>query len=238
MFPAEYERTDESAVPEELGVTPRHGFQGDRAPAPPRASVPASLTVALSREAGSRGSTIATRTGAKLGWQVYTQELLEYTAQEGNFRQDVLGQLSPEASRWVEDRLADLKRRFNIQPPLADLARIVLALGVHGGVILVGRGAGYILPRASTLFVRTIAPLPDRIAYMSQWLRLTAQEAAEQVRSRDRRREEFVATHFHGKPSDIHQYDLLLNSSLLGEDVCADLIAQAARAKQATFQNA
>ena len=42
----------------------------------------------------------------------------------------------------------------------------------------------------------------------------------------------------HGKPADIHQYDLLLNSSLLGEDVCADLIAQAARAKEATFQNA
>src|SRR5437763_15408707 len=98
MFPAEHERTDEAAVPEELGVTPRHGFQGDRAPAPPRASVPASLTVALSREAGSRDSTIATRAGVKLGWQVYTRELLEYPAQEGNFRKAMLGQPSGESS--------------------------------------------------------------------------------------------------------------------------------------------
>src|SRR5207302_11199593 len=115
-----HERTDEAAVPEELGVTPRHGFQGDRAPAPPRASVPASVTVALSREAGSRGSTIATRAGAKLGWQVYTQELLEYTAQEGNFRQDVLNQLSPEGVDWVEQRLAQLQRQFNFQTSVAD----------------------------------------------------------------------------------------------------------------------
>ena len=120
----------------------------------------------------------------------------------------------------------------------ANVGLLLLALGASGEVILVGRGAGWLLPRASTLHVRVVAPLQDRVAYMSQWLRLTAQEAAEQVRGRDRRREDFVAAHFHGKPSDIHQYDLLLNSSLLGEDVCADLIAQAARAKLAALQNA
>ena len=31
----------------------------------------------------------------------------------------------------------------------------------------------------------------------------------------------------------MHQYDLLLNTSLLGEDVCAELIALAARARAA-----
>ena len=64
-------------------------------------------------------------------------------------------------------------------------------------------------------------------------MRLTQEEAAERVDSRDRMRNEFVATHFHRHPGDVHQYDLVLNTSLLGEDACAELIAQAARARLA-----
>jgi cytidylate kinase len=218
--------------------TPRHGFQGDRAPAPPRREVPASLTIAVSREAGSRGTTIASRAGLKLGWQVYTQELLEYIAHEGAIRQDILNQLSPTAAQWVEERLDQLQQEFDFQHHLAliELTRIVLALGARGEVILVGRGAGYILPRASTLFVRTVAPLADRIAYMSQWQRLTAEEAADLVRRRDERRAQFIVSHFQRQPTDVHDYDLLLNSSLLGEDLCADLIARAAEGKLASFR--
>jgi cytidylate kinase len=98
-------------------------------------------------------------------------------------------------------------------------------------VVLIGRGAGSLLPRATTLHVRVLAPLEDRVAYMSQWLRLTRQEAAERVRQADERRAEFLATHFHRPPTDLYQYDLLLNSGLLGEELCAELIVRAARAK-------
>jgi cytidylate kinase len=68
---------------------------------------------------------------------------------------------------------------------------------------------------------------------MGQWLRLTVEEATERVRLRDERRTEFVTNNFHRDPSEVHQYDVVLNSSLLGEDVCAELIAQAARARAA-----
>jgi cytidylate kinase len=225
--------------PEEPRESPHHGFQGDRAVVPPASGPPASLTIAVSREAGSRGSIIAGRVGLKLGWPVYNQELLEYIAQEGAFRQDVVENLSPAAARWAEEQLQRLLREQNLSqhPAIIDLARIILALGAQGGVVLIGRGAGCILPRDSTLHVRVVAPLADRIAYMSQWLRLTVEGAAEQVRLRDGRRAEFIATHFHRQPQDIYQYDLLLNSSLLGEDLCAELIAQAARAKQAASQD-
>jgi cytidylate kinase len=219
----------------EIRESPRHGFQGNRAVRPPEPLIPASLTIAVSREAGSRGETITRRAGQKLGWQVYNQELLEYIAQEGAFRQGIAENLPPAAARWAEQRLDLLQREENLSqhPSITDLARIILALGTQGEVILIGRGAGCILPRESTLNVRIVAPLADRIAYMSQWLRLTVPEAAEQVKVRDQQRAEFITTHFHRQPSDIYQYDLVLNSSLLGEDLSAELIAHAARAKLA-----
>jgi cytidylate kinase len=220
---------------DEARESPRHGFQGDRAPPPPASGLPASLTVAVSREAGSRGNTIAARAAAKLGWPAYNQELLEYIAQEGAAGQREADSLPPDATGWVEGRLQILQARgLSQHPSLVRLARTVLTLGAQGEVVLIGRAAGHMLPPESTLHVRIIAPLPDRIAYVSQWLRLSAEDAAHQVRARDQRRAEFLATHFQRRSDDIYQYDLLLNSSLLGEEACAELIVHAVRAKLAS----
>src|SRR5262249_32905099 len=124
--------------PDASAVTPRHGFQGDRAAGPARPAFPAALTIALSREAGARGSSIAGRTAGKLGWQVYSQELLEYIAQEGNFRQAVVDNLPADAAAWVEGRLDSLLSSEGLtrHTPLLNLARVVLALGAYGRVIL------------------------------------------------------------------------------------------------------
>jgi cytidylate kinase len=220
--------------------SPRHGFQGDRGPAPPPAAFPAGLTVAVSREAGSRGGSIGRRVARKLGWQVYDQELLEYVAQEGPLHQELLDGLPPAAAAWLGERLERLLREQSVSQhqSIVRLSRAILALAAPGNVVLIGRGAGLLLPPETTLNVRVVAPLADRIAYLSQWLRLTVEEATERVRLRDARRAEFLATHFHRAPGDTNQYDLVLNSSLLGEEVCADLVVHAARAKAARFARA
>ncbi len=222
-------------LPDDLGDVPRHGFQGDRGARPPARTVPAALTIAVSREAGARGGSIGRRIGRKLGWQVYDQELLEYMAQESAVTPGVLEALQAPAAAWAEARLQELLRdgEMSEHPSVVNMARVVLALGAQGQAVLIGRGAGCILPRAATLNVRIVSPLEERIAYMAQWLRLTEEEAAQRVRLRDSRRAEFLSTHFRSQPGDVHQYDLILNSSLLGEDVCAELIAQAARARAA-----
>lgn len=223
---------DDFPSPPEPRESPHHGDRGNRPP-PADITVPAGLTIALSREAGARGGTIGRRVGRKLGWQVYDQELLEYVAHEGPLRQELVEGLTPAAAQWVETRLQQLLREQSVSqhPSVVQIVRTVLALGTQGNVVLIGRGAGIILPSATTLHVRIVAPIDDRIAYMSQWLRLTVEEAAERVRMRDGRRAEFLVTHLHRQPNDIYQYDMALNSSLLGEELCADLIVQAARAK-------
>jgi hypothetical protein len=225
---------------EEVDEAPRHGFRGNRERERPPCAIPAALTIALARESGARGGTIGRRVARKLNWQVYDQELLEYMAQDTVVRQGIFDNLPPAATAWMESQLDALLREKNLTqyPSIVNLARVILALGSQGEVVLIGRGAGFVLPRATTLHVRLIAPLQERIAYMSQWLRLPLQEAAEKVRTRDARRAEFINTHFHRQPGDIHQYDMLLNASLLGEETCAALIAEAARARAAQFQPA
>lgn len=187
----------EGLSPEDVLVrTPRHGYQGDRGATeePPR--VPTHPTLALSRESGARGGTIGRRVAGQLGWAVYDQELLEYMAQDGVVRQGVLDNLSAEASAWVEARLQQLLRQEQLSslPSFLNLARLVLALGSAGKVVLVGRGCGHILPPDSTINTRIVAPLADRIAYMSNWLRLNQEEAEERVRQRDAAPSSFALT--------------------------------------------
>ncbi len=234
--------TERSAhLPDELepslhrSETPLHGYRGDAAEEQPE--VPAGLSIAISREAGARGGTIARHAGARLGWQVYPQDLLEYVTQDAAARQEILDDLPSGAEAWVEEQLNGLVGAGGVSrnPSVIELARVVLYLGARGEAVVVGRGAGCVLPGGTTLNVRIVAPLEDRVAYMAQWLRLTDDEAADHVRRLDQRRTEFVSTHFNREPADVHQYDLILNSSLLGEDRCAELIVQAAQLKLAAL---
>lgn len=225
--------TDDFDMPVlETSESPLHGYRGSPVESA-AVGLPVGLTIAISREAGARGATIAKRAGEKLGWELYSQDMLEYGAQEGALRREAFDKLSPVALEWVDERMRHLVERQHLSqhPNILELARLVLALAAQGNVILLGRGAGFILPAKSTLHVRLVAPLADRVAYMAQSLRLTEEEALEQVRKRDHRRNDFIATHFHRKPNDVHVYDMLLNTSMFGEDRSADLVAAAAKAK-------
>lgn len=207
--------------------TPRHGDRGDSRNGGPR--FPRTLTVAVSRQSGARGGSIAKRVSRKLGWQIVDQELMEFIAQKGGSDDD----LSAAAHDWAEERLADLIDQGMLAggPAVVSMARVALTLGALGEAVLLGRGAGHVLPPANTLHVRIVAPRADRIAYMSQWLRLTPREAEKQVDLRDDRRNQYLLDHFSVEASDPIHYDLVLNSSLLGEELCAELITQTARAK-------
>src|SRR5437764_1360225 len=77
------------------------------------------------------------------------------------------------------------------------------------------------------------APPAGRVVAMGQWLRLPPDEAATQVRSRDHARAEFLDRNYGVRPDQPGRFDLFLNSGRLGEELTADLIAAAARAKSA-----
>jgi Cytidylate kinase-like family len=212
--------------------TPRHGFRGDAADAS-RPLLPLAPSIAISREVGARGTDIARRIGAKSGWTVYNNEVLGYTAQDPSAFDSLLAELPGEAVSWIDGRIRRLHERGLLadDPNFENVSRLILALGARGEAIFVGRGAGFLLPRETTLHVRLTAPLPDRVAYMSQSLRLPPDEAGKQVATREAKRGEFLAKCFH-LPESAIVYDMELNSSALGGELCAELIVAALRCKR------
>lgn len=220
-----------SAPPLELTDVPLHGFRGD---AEPRPSHPRGLTVAISRQAGARGTTIARKVAEILSWQVFDHDTLDYLAQDDTARAQLLADVPPDAQRWADAQLAYLQRNrgLNADRDGLRLVQLILAVAARGGAVLVGRAAGFLLPRETTVHARIISPLDARVAYMAQELRLTRPEAVEEVRARDERRAAYLDHALALDVSDLTAYDVVVNSDRLGVEGAAQFIGWAVRTKQ------
>jgi cytidylate kinase len=94
-------------------------------------------------------------------------------------------------------------------------------------VVIIGRGAGFVLPSESTLHVRIIAPRNERIRYLGDWMRLPPGEAEVEVNARDQARDQFLKQLHDGDPHDPLLYDITLNSSRLGVEACTEIVVNA-----------
>lgn len=212
-----------------------HHWEQQRTSAPgpiiPATKARTRWTVALSREAGARGSTIAARAGELLGWPVYDRELLQKIADEKGLRLRLLESVDEKHANWLQSCLEG----FVVGPHVSEgayvryLAETMLSLAALGECILVGRGAPVLLPAESTLRVRLVGREQDRITYLSRHFGIAEAEAAQWVKKTDHERDAFVRTHFHKDPTDLRRYDLIINTSRFSTDAAAHLIAQAVR---------
>jgi cytidylate kinase len=189
------------------------------------------LTVALEREAGTPGTSVAQALGTRLGWPVYDHELLELLAREMGLRVALLESIDEKHHTWLDEAF----RAFASVPEVTEntyvrqLMETQVSLSAHGHCIIVGRGAAQILRPETTLRVRLVGLLEDRIAGASARRGVSWKEAARWVESTDRERVLFVQTHFLRDPTDPRHYDLTLNCSRWSVSECADLIVDALR---------
>jgi cytidylate kinase len=193
-----------------------------RAPAP-------AFTIALTREAGAPGASVAHEVGRRLGWQVYGHELLERIAEEHNLRVGLLESLDERRQSWLVETMQGFAHGATISESgyVHHLRETLLALGAHGCCVIVGRGAAQLLPPATTLRVRLIGALEDRVAHAMRHRNISKREAEKWVETTDRERTAFIKDHFLKDPTDQRQYDLILNISRWSVMECADLIVDA-----------
>lgn len=192
------------------------------------------LSVAISRQTGSRGGSVARRVAELLGCQFLDQETLEFMTQDVSCTPATETELDAKAAQWVEDRLVAMHESGLLRDdsPLAALARTILEIAAGRPTVILGRGAGAILPASAILHVHLAAPERDRIAYMAQLERLSLPDAQRLIAERDEARRRFMREQFHASPDNMLQYDVVINTSSLGIDGCAEVIAVAARQKE------
>ena len=210
---------------------PMHGYRGSDSGFLPKGE-PQGLTVALSREAGARGLSIAEALARQLGWEVYNQEVLNYLKPDDVQR--LFDELGEPARDWVESHFQFMMNacHLNNDSELARVVRLLLVLAGKGSCVLIGQGAGLLLPPETTVRVRIVAPLQDRIAYLAESLRMTHKEAETEVHARDAQRAKHLQQLMPAIDASTTPHDMVLNSTTWGRDGCVAVLAHAVQRRQ------
>jgi cytidylate kinase len=192
------------------------------------------VTIAISRQAGAGGTTLARALGERLGWPVFDRELLQQIAEQTGLRVRLLEDMDEKRTGWLREFVETF---FSMTPAaetvyLRHLIETLGSLAARGNCIIVGRGAPQVLPLDRTLRMRVVANREDCLASVQKQKNLSAAEAARWIDQVDRERRRFVMEHFQHDPHDpIHQ-DLMLNTSRFTIPECVDIVVAAVRCRQ------
>ena len=182
--------------------------------------------LSISREAGAGGSDIAQLVGQELGWEVLDKNLVDRVAERFRLSRTMLEQVDETPSSWIWDVLGTWmdQKIITHDKYVARLGRVVLAAVRHGDVVLVGRGAQFLLPREKGLAVRIIAPLKYRIAEIVRRKGVSQTDASRVVEETDLGRRDFVLNYFQKDIDDPHLYDLVINVEQIGPAAAVEQI--------------
>jgi len=185
--------------------------------------------ICISREAGAGAGALARLVGQRLRWKVYDDELIEAIAHRMALPIDDVKALDEQAPSMVQDWLLPLREEYYApqEAYLDHLAKLIEAIGRAGESILVGRGAGFMLPRETTLSVRIIAPLKVRAQRMAERMGVSLRTARRAARDLDRRRAQFDRTMHRARSNDPHNFDMVLDTDGLGLEIAAEIIVHA-----------
>ena len=185
----------------------------------------------VGRQFGSGGGFVAKAVGSKLGIPVYDNELISKAAEASGYSKSVFekgeerkslfsmssffasGRLSYGEGGFVNDDLL-----FKIQ------SEVIRSIAEKGDAVIIGRCSDYILRDMECLDVFVCAPMEYRIRRLVENEGLDADEAEALMRRKDRTREAYYNFYTFGAWGVASNYDLCVDSSILGIDGTADFI--------------
>lgn len=194
--------------------------------------------ITISREFGSGGRTIGRQVAEALGIPFYDKELVDQIALESGFAPKFVeenGEHSPSSSLFsyafapqgvpgVMNGLSTSDFLWNIQ------CNVILQLADKGPCVIVGRNADYILKdRENVLNVFIHAPMEFRAERIVRLYGESEKAPETRLIEKDKRRR-VNYQHYTGRTWGVSQnYDLSMNSALIGVDECAKIIVEAVK---------
>ncbi len=187
----------------------------------------------ISRECGSGGMRLARLVSERLGWQIFDRELVEAVARSAHVLPRLIASVDERIrSGWREfgHRLAE-GEGIGREAYLYHLRQVIVSFGHHGNVIIVGRGANYILPPECAVSVRLVAPLESRSRRWAERENVSLNRARHRLEQIDAERATFVREAFSRDVNSAENYDLVLNTGELGLEAVAELVLAKLQAK-------
>ena len=191
--------------------------------------------ITISREFGSGGRTIGHQVAEALGIPFYDKELVEQVALESGFAPKFVeehGEHSPSKSIFayafapqgvpgVMNGLSAADFLWNIQ------CNVILQLAEKGPCVIVGRNADYVLKdRPDCLHAFIHASVESRAERIVRLYGESEKSPVARLNEKDKRRK-VNYQHYTGRNwGQAQNYDICLDSSVLGIDTCTDILVK------------
>ena len=184
----------------------------------------------IGRQFGSGGRLVAQAIGRKLDIPVYDNELISKAAEESGFSKHLFARSDENRSLFsissfftngrfgIADNYRSDNELFRIQ------SDVIRKIAEEGSAIFIGRCSDYILRDLKCLDVFITAEEEVRIKRVCEREGIAPEEAARLVRTKDRTRETYYNYFTFGNWGVASNYDLCIDSSLLGIEGTADFI--------------
>lgn len=184
----------------------------------------------IGRQFGSGGKEVASRIGAALGIQVYDNELISKAAEESGFSKELFERSDEKRSVFNlfsffgTDRFGSAQNYVGDNELFKIQSEVIRGIAEKGPAIFVGRCSNYILRDRKCLDVFVSAPVEARVKRVMERTGLDEDEALSRIERQDRVRQTYYNFFTFGNWGSASDYDLCLDSSILGIEGTAEYI--------------
>lgn len=188
--------------------------------------------ITIGRQFGSGGLAVAHELGRKLGIPVYDSELITKAAQDSGFSAELFAQKDERRSFFSfktifgsgSDDFMSEGGLFKMQ------CETIMKIAEQGPAIIVGRCSNYVLREMKdSLDIFLTSPLPVRVERICSRHSVSEEKAEALIQHKDKAREEYYNYYTFGNWGMASDYDLCIDSSILGIEGTADMIISFAR---------
>ena len=189
--------------------------------------------VTIEREYASGGAQVGRLVGQALGMPVYGREILEMAAQEGGTTPEYMEHLEETDTNSLLYSLVAMAKTTQGQLPQISQtdqlnlleSQIIQRLAQEGPCVLVGRCAGWVLrERQDVLQVFVHADRETRLRRAQEEYGVSPDKAPAVLHRYDHRRSNFYHANTGRSWSRREGYHLVLDSGLLGVELCARIV--------------
>ncbi|MBN1827777.1 MAG: cytidylate kinase-like family protein [Deltaproteobacteria bacterium] len=191
-------------------------------------------TITISREMGSRGTALGRKIAETLGFDFFDREIIQAVAESMQMSEQVVASLDERMRSSLEHWIQILKSTRFLWPDKyrQHLTKVVGAIAEHGSVVIMGRGANYLLPEEETLRVRFVGSLAYRVDIVAERENISKEEAERRVRKSDEERQAYVKDHFAFDINDPSYFDLIINTEYLTAETIVKIVASSLKFKK------
>lgn len=189
--------------------------------------------ITLSRLHASGGVEHARRLAESLGYSFWHKEVVHAIATNANISEHLMAAFDEHRRDTIGElvkNLVPVDQNPSSSEYVRSLAKVLHALAIVGGAVIVGRGAQYLLDPKQLLRVRIVAPLEQRVANLVA-RGMSAADASKEIAAVDEDRRKFLKGHFRHDGCDPLDYDLTLNLGGIPAEAGVGLIVSALKAR-------